>query len=80
MANIITISGYEEHTVGSDYITLSMIIWQRWSRHMPGLLELTMETNRDIEDAGTVLPLGTIVRLPIPTRREEEELEAIALF
>ena len=57
---------YETVTIRSEGFTLSRIIWRRFRRPMPGLLERTLSENAGLASAGLLLPVGTTFRLPIP--------------
>lgn len=67
---------YEEHVVGSEGMSCDLILWQRFRRPMPGLFERVMDLhqNQHLEHSGfTILPIGTVVTIPIeeqPVTRE----------
>lgn len=70
----------ESHTVSSENLTVSLLVWRRFKRPMPGLIERIYELNRDLGEAGPYLPVGTVVLLPIPAPRTVEVLERIRLW
>lgn len=70
----------EEIRVEGDNITLSLIVWRRFRQEMPGLVERALELNQGLAALGPVLPLGTIVRLPIPSPRNFMDVNAIRLW
>lgn len=70
----------EKITVLGDNITLSLIVWRRFHRPMPGLVEQTLELNQDLGELGYYLPVGTEFLLPIPTPRPQTVLEPIKLW
>lgn len=59
---------YETYTVKSEVMSVDLILWQRFLRPMPGLLEkvLDLPLNQHLEHRGFVLlPIGTTVTIPI---------------
>ncbi len=71
----------EEITVSGDGITLSRLIWRRFRRAVPGLAEATLDANPGLSSLGPILPIGTVVRLPIPQEENDTpQLDAIRLF
>jgi phage tail protein X len=75
MANIT-----ETITVAGDDVSVSLIVWRRFKRPMPGLVEMIYDTNPGLADLGHFLPVGTVFALPIPTPREPVILEPIKLW
>ncbi|RAZ83304.1 tail protein X [Cereibacter johrii] len=72
---------YEIMTVAGDGITLPLLIWRRFKRPVPGVLEATLDANPGLADLGPVLPLGTRLRIPIPApAAEERPTERISLW
>lgn len=71
---------YEKITVTGEQLTLSLIVWRRFHRPMPGLVEQTLEINQELADAGYYLPVGTTFLLPVPVPRGEAVLEPIRLW
>lgn len=67
-------------TVAGDVVTVSLIVWRRFQRPMPGLVAQVFDTNPGLADLGHVLPVGTVFALPIPTPREPVILEPIKLW
>lgn len=76
----IRIASYETVTVGAEYMTLSRIIWQRFKRPMPGLLELTLSENMLLATLGPYLPVGTTFRLPIPSTTSPQIRQTVRLW
>jgi phage tail protein X len=70
----------EKITVTGDDITLSLIVWRRFHKPMPGLVEMTLDMNQDLADAGYKLPLGTTFYLPIPEPKPQTVLDPIRLW
>jgi phage tail protein X len=70
----------ETITVEGDFITVPLIVWRRFKRPMPGLVETIFDTNPGLADLGHYLPVGTVFTMPIPTPREPVILEPIKLW
>jgi len=72
----------ETVTIKGDGITLDLLVWRRYRRRIPGFVEriLGMEANHGIAALGPILPVGTIVTMPIissealPARRKTIKL------
>jgi phage tail protein X len=73
---------YETLTVGGDGITLPLLLWRRFRRPVPGLIEQALDANPGLAALGPVLPVGTVVSIPIPEAPEETEatLQPITLW
>jgi phage tail protein X len=63
---------FETVTVESEGVTVPRIVWRRFRRPMPGLVEAVLDANPGLAALGAYLPVGTVVRLPIPAARGRE--------
>lgn len=70
----------EPVTVAGDNLTVSLIVWRRFRRAMPGLVDQIYDMNVGLADLGPVLPVGTTFNMPIPIPREQQVLEPIRLW
>lgn len=70
----------ERVAVEGDRITVSLLIWRRFRRPMPGLLEQILDRNPGLAGAGIELPIGTVLDIPVPTPREPQLLDPIRLW
>ncbi len=70
----------EPVTVAGDGLTVSLIVWRRFRRAMPGLVDQIYDMNVGLADLGPVLPVGTTFNMPIPIPREQQVLEPIRLW
>ena len=70
----------ETVTVEGELITVSLIVWRRFKRPMPGLVEAIHDLNPGLADLGTWLPVGTVFAMPIPTPRAHVLLDPIRLW
>ena len=65
----------ENYIVRYRGLTVSQIIWNRWQKPMPGLLEKIYEVNQGIASFGAHLPVGTIVQIPIEPSENQQTVE-----
>ena len=70
----------ETVTVEGDGLTVSVIVWRRFKRPMPGLVEEIYDLNPGLADLGQTLPVGTSFDMPIPIPREQQVLDPIRLW
>ena len=70
----------ETVTVEGEFLTVSLIVWRRFRRPMPGLVEAVYDRNPGVADLVTWLPVGTTFAMPIPTPREPVLLDPIRLW
>ena len=70
----------ERVTVEGDATTASLLVWRRFRRPMPGLLEQILDRNPGLAGAGIELPIGTVLDIPVPTPREPQLLDPIRLW
>lgn len=70
----------ERVTVEGAFLTVSLIVWRRFKRPMPGLVEAVHDINPGLADLGVFLPVGTVFDMPIPTPREPVILDPIRLW
>ncbi len=70
----------ETVTVEGELLTVSLIVWRRFKRPMPGLAEAIHDLNPGLADLGTWPPVGTVFAMPIPTPRKPVLLDPIRLW
>ena len=70
----------ESVTVEGEFLTVSLIVWRRFRRPMPGLVEAIHDINPGLADLGPFLPVGTRFDMPIPTPRAPVLLDPIRLW
>jgi phage tail protein X len=70
----------EPVTVEGEFITVSLIVWRRFKRPMPGLVEQIHDINPGLAVLGAYLPVSTTFDVPVPAPREPAILEPIRLW
>jgi phage tail protein X len=63
-----TVESYDLVTVGSDRITVDLIVWRRYRNRSPGMVERLLDDNPHLSKVhcfSPFLPVGTQVRVPI---------------
>ena len=70
----------ETVTVEGDALTVSLIVWRRFHRPMPGLVEQIYDMNPGLADLGQTLPVGARFEMPIPIPRAQQVLDPIRLW
>ena len=66
--------------VEGDGLTVATLVWRRFKRPMPGLVEAIYDLNPGLADLGQTLPVGTRFEMPIPIPREQQVLDPIRLW
>lgn len=57
--------------VRTEGLTLDQLVWRKYRRPIPGLVEQVLELNPGVAQLGPMLPVGTAVRLPILQAKSE---------
>lgn len=70
----------ETVTVAGDDLTVALIVWRRFHRPMPSLVEEIYDINPGLADHGQTLPVGITFEMPIPIPREQQFLDPIRLW
>lgn len=62
------ITSWETIGIRGDKVTADLIIWRRYRRQAPGILEAMLDANPDLARAhryGPFLPIGLVIQVPI---------------
>ena len=70
----------ETVTIEGDGLTVALIVWRRFHRPMPSLVEQIYDMNPGLADLGQTLPVGTRFEMPIPIPRAQQVLDPIRLW
>lgn len=71
---------FETYTVAVDGLTLSRMVWRRFKRPMFGMVERILDLNRNLSEKPAVLPIGTVVVIPIdppPTKSARVKTQTV---
>jgi phage tail protein X len=63
-----TITGFEIYEVATEFVTADLIVWKRYRRRCPGIVEIMMDANPQLAKSSKVspfIPVGTFIRVPI---------------
>ena len=66
--------------VAGDGISVDLLIWRKYKRPMPGLLEQVLDINPGLAALGPILPIGTVVKLPTVKPPPVTELAVVRLW
>lgn len=55
----------EEITIETDQLTVDHLVWRRYRRKIPGLVEQVLALNPGLAERGPYLPRGATVLLPV---------------
>jgi phage tail protein X len=66
--------------VEREGLTLSRIIWRRFKRQVPGLVERVLDVNPGLSALGPTLPVGTVIEIPIPNVRQNPDVTPVRLW
>lgn len=70
----------ETVVVMGDAVTASLLVWRRFRKPMPGLVERIYEINPNLASSGVFLPLGASVKIPIPPVQIALEVTPVRLW
>lgn len=55
----------ETYVAATDGVAIDSMVWRRFRKPMPGLVERILDLNPGLADLGPLLPAGTTVVIPI---------------
>lgn len=70
----------ETVTIMGEAITASLLVWRRFKRAMPGTVERLYEINPGLARQGPYLPLGAVVKIPIPPPAASQDVAPVRLW
>lgn len=59
---------------------LDLIIWQRYRRETPGLVEATLDINPGLAAHGPMIPHGTVIQIPLDRPDSFTRLPVVRLW
>jgi len=66
--------------VEREGLTLSRIIWRRFKKQVPGLVDRVLDINPGLSALGPILPVGTVIKIPIPNVRQNPDVTPVRLW
>lgn len=63
----------ETIVVNGDAIPLDLLVWRRFKRRTPGVVERTLALNPGLAKLGVMIPVGTSVVFPVDAPNQEPE-------
>lgn len=72
----------ESLTVTSEWTTLDLLLWRRFRREVPGLVEDALSRNPGLARLGSFLPVGlsVTVAVPDPEPRGRAVVRVVSLY
>jgi phage tail protein X len=70
----------ETIVIAGDNITAALLVWRRFQRPMPGIVERLYVLNPGLAAAGPSLPVGAAVRMPIPPPAKVDAVTPLRLW
>lgn len=70
----------ERIIVEAEGLTVSKIVWRRFHRPMPGLVERIFNENQGLSERGVILPLGTVFFIPVEKERPADQSRVVRLW
>ena len=62
------VTGFELAVVTSEYVTADLIVWKKYRRPCPGIVEIMLDANPQlslVHRTTPFIPVGTYVRVPV---------------
>lgn len=75
-----TTGAIETYVVDGDGVAVDLIVWRRYRRRTPGLVEQVYGLNQGLAALGPLLPRGTIVRIPLDQSPPVARVPVVRLF
>ena len=68
--------------VVAEHTTLDLLLWRRFRREVPGLVEETLRRNPGLAATGVFLPIGmaVTVQTPAPEPRGRTAVQLVSLY
>jgi len=73
-------SGMRIIRVAGEGVSVDLLIWREYRRPMPGLVEAVLDSNPGLAALGPILPVGTLVKLPLLKPAPVAELAVVRLW
>ena len=73
-------SGMRIIRVAGEGVSVDLLVWREYRRPMPGLVEAVLDSNPGLAALGPILPVGTLVKLPLLKPAPVAELAVVRLW
>jgi len=72
----------EKLIVVAEQTSLDLLLWRRFRREVPGLVEDTIRRNPGLAAIGVFLPVGTMIEVqtPTPEPRGRTAVQVVSLY
>jgi phage tail protein X len=72
----------ETLTVVAEQTPLDLLLWRRYRREVPGLVEDTLRRNPGLAKIGVFLPVGMTIEVqtPMPEPRGRKAVQVVSLY
>jgi phage tail protein X len=70
----------ETYVVETEGMMVDAMVWRRFRKPMPGLVERVLAMNPGIAEFGPYLPVGTSVTIPIDDQTGPKVVEVVKLW
>lgn len=70
----------ERYEIEGEFVSVDLIVWRRYKRKTPGLVEATLDLNPGVADLGPFIPRGTEVTIPVDKPATPERATLIRLW
>ncbi len=70
----------ERYVLDGDGLPIDLIVWRRYHRKTPGLVEAILDLNPGLADLGPLLPRGTVINIPIDKPNTPRQVQLIRLW
>ena len=71
---------FETYVTDGDALPLDTIIWRRYRRQTPGLVEATFTLNPGLADLTPLIPRGTTIMIPVDQPATVTQLPVVRLW
>lgn len=73
-------ANFESYVTDGDGLSVDLIVWRRYRRKTPGLVEAVLDMNPGLADLGPLLPRGTKIIIPIDQPAAQKQATLVRLW
>lgn len=71
---------YETYRLDGDALPLDLIVWRRYRRQTPGLVEAILDMNQGLAAQGPLIARGTTIKMPIDKPATPAQVALVRLW